>query len=76
MLKKRMVYPSPQRSPDEFVNWALNLVKNEKYDMIMPVRDETSLLLSRCEEDLTKYTNLYLANFETMMLFRDKGETV
>jgi predicted ATP-grasp superfamily ATP-dependent carboligase len=73
---KRVVYPSPRRCPDEFVGKILDLVKNEKYDMLMPVRDETSLLLSRHEDELTKYTNLYLANFETMRMFRDKGETV
>jgi predicted ATP-grasp superfamily ATP-dependent carboligase len=75
-VKKRVIYPSPQRCPDEFVRKILDLVKAERYDMLMPVRDETSLLLSRHEDELTKYTNLYLANFETMRMFRDKGETV
>lgn len=75
-ITKRIIYPSPQSFPEEFVDKMLNLVKNEKYEMIMPVRDETSLLLSKYEEELSKYTKLYLANFETMRMFRDKGETV
>lgn len=75
-VTKRIVYPSPQGRPDEFVDKVLDLIKNEKYEMIMPVRDETSLLLSKHEDLMSKYTRLYLADFETMRMFRDKGETV
>jgi predicted ATP-grasp superfamily ATP-dependent carboligase len=75
-VTKRIIYPSPQKEPLKFISAMLDLVKNKKYDMLMPVRDETSLMLSKYKEELSRYTNLYLANFEVMNTFRDKGETV
>lgn len=75
-VQKRVIYPSPQKEPLKFLNAILEMVRSEKYDMIMPVRDETSLLLSRHKEVLSRYTELYLADYEVMNTFRDKGETV
>ncbi len=75
-VKKRIIYPSPQREPDKFVEAMLDLVRDGSYSMLMPVRDETSLLLSQNKEALLEYTNLYLADFDVMNIFRDKGETV
>lgn len=75
-VKKSFVYPSAQNQPNEFVDFLLNLTKKEKYSMIIPVRDETTLLLSKNKSEFLEYTNLYLADFDVISKFRDKGDTV
>lgn len=75
-VKKKIVYPSAEKKPDEFVDFLLNLTKKEKYSMIIPVRDETTLLLSRNKNEFLEYTNIHLADFDVISKFRDKGETV
>jgi predicted ATP-grasp superfamily ATP-dependent carboligase len=75
-VKKRIVYSSPEKQPDQFINEMLKLVKKEKYDMIIPVRDETTLLLSKYKDVIMEYTNLYLASYEIIKKLMDKGETV
>jgi len=71
-VKKRIVYPSPEKQSDQFINE----IKKEKYNMIIPVRDETTILFSKYKDEILKYTNLYLADYETIKKLMDKGETV
>lgn len=75
-VKKRVIYPSPVSDPSDFIKYLLDLTKNEKYDMIFPVRDDTTLLLSKYKDKFQKYTNLYLADYGILKKFRDKGETI
>ena len=75
-IKKRFVYPSPEKQPDQFINEMLRLVKKERYNMMVPIRDETTLLFSKYKDDLSRYTNIYLADYEIIKKLRDKGETV
>ena len=75
-VKKRIVYSSPEKQSEQFLDELLKLVKKERYNMIIPVRDATTLLLAKYKDEILKYTNLYLADYETIKKFRDKGETV
>lgn len=75
-VKKKFVYPSPALYPSKFVEYLLGLVKNEKYDMIFPVRDDITLILSKYKNEFQKYTNLCLAEYDLIRKFRDKGDTI
>lgn len=75
-IKRRIVYPSPKKAPDEFMKAIFDLIKAENYDMLLPVRDDTSLLFSEHKEELSKYTSLFLADHRVMETFEDKGKTV
>lgn len=75
-VKKRIIYPSPGNHASEFIEFILDLVKNEKYDMIIPVRDETTLNLSKNKDRILKYTHFYLADYDIIKKFRDKGQTI
>ena len=75
-VKKRIVYSSPEKQSEQFLDELLKLVKKERYNMIIPVRDAITLLLAKYKDEILKYTNLYLADYETIKKFRDKGETV
>lgn len=75
-VKKNIIYPSPGNDSEQFINQILALIKSEHYEMIIPVRDETTLLFSKYKNEITKYTELYLAEYDKIRRFRDKGETI
>ncbi|WP_319507388.1 ATP-grasp domain-containing protein [uncultured Methanolobus sp.] len=75
-VKKRIVYPSPKNNESEFISFIIDIAKKEKYDMIIPVRDEITLLLSKHKNEVSKFTHLYLADYNILTKFRDKGQTI
>jgi len=75
-IKKRIVYPSSATQPSQFIEYLLDLTKKEKYEIIIPVRDETTILLAKHKNAFLKLTRLYLADYNTILKFRDKGKTV
>jgi hypothetical protein len=44
---KRLVYPSPRRSPNQFIDFILKEITNTCYDCIFPMEEETVLLLAK-----------------------------
>ncbi len=75
-VKKQFIYPDPKNDKNEFVEWVLNTVKENDYDLVLPVRDDTTLLLAKYQEEISEYTNLYLSDFNTVKKLNDKAETV
>lgn len=75
-VKHRIVYPSPEKYPDIFSSEMYKLIKKEKYDVVMPVRDATTILLSKLKNRLNKYTKIPIPNYETVMNGRNKGQTL
>ncbi len=75
-IGKKIIYPSPEQDPDRFIDKMLNIVKEDQYDIVIPVRDDTTSLLSKHKDEFSKYTKLYLSNHESIKKLRDKGETI
>ena len=75
-VKNRTIYPNPVRNPLSFVQRIYELVKKDKYDVIFPVNDPTTILFSKYKEKLSKYTKVPVANYETIMKGRDKAQTM
>lgn len=75
-VKKAVVYPSPVTRPDQFCDFVLNLTKQERYNLIIPVADDTTLLLSKYKEKFLRYTKLYLADFSAVSKLGNKGEAI
>lgn len=75
-VKKNVVYPSPEKNPELFVSEMYNLVKKEKYDVVMPVRDSTTILFSKMKDRLSDYTKLPIPDYLTVMKGRNKAETL
>lgn len=75
-VKKNLIYSSPEKTPDKFIKDILEIIKNEKYELLICATDETILLLTEHEKEISKYTNLYLPNYAVMQKFIDKGETI
>jgi predicted ATP-grasp superfamily ATP-dependent carboligase len=69
---KRLVYPSPRRSPNEFIDFILKEIKNTRYDCIFPMEEETVLLLAKYHSEISQYTYLLVPDLEKIEFVRDK----
>lgn len=75
-VKKSWIYPSPGTNPDAFMEEIKKITLREKFDMIIPVRDDTTLLMAKYAQDLSHITSLYIAEYDTIRLLQDKAETI
>lgn len=75
-VTKKVIYPSPEKFPEEFMTYLKKLNEDEKYNMIIPVRDETTLLLAKNKNNFPQSTNIYLADYDIILKFRNKGEAI
>ena len=75
-VKKSWIYPSPNSNPDVFIKEIKKITEQEKFDMIIPVRDDTTLLIAKHAKDLSHITNLYIAEYDAIRLLQDKAETI
>jgi len=72
----RVIYPSPDKHPAEFVNHLLNVVKNDNYEVIFPVTDKTVTPIAKYREEFAKYTHVPLPDYEILMKAMDKAKTI
>jgi predicted ATP-grasp superfamily ATP-dependent carboligase len=75
-VKKSWIYPSPSSRPDAFIEEIKRITLREKFDMIIPVRDDTTLIIAKHARDLSQITNLYIADYDAIKLLQDKAETI
>ena len=52
------------------------LIKKERYDVVIPVRDATTILFSKYKHKFSNFTKIPIPNYETVMKGRDKAQTV
>ncbi len=75
-IKKTWIYPSPELHPDWFLKELKRITIAENFDMIIPVRDAATLLVARYADDLSKITNIYVADYNLVETLQDKGKTI
>jgi predicted ATP-grasp superfamily ATP-dependent carboligase len=75
-VKHNYVYPQPEAEPERFVDFLLKLVERENYDLILPVRDKTTEIISQYKDRFLDRTNLLIADYNIIQKFMDKGETI
>lgn len=73
---KRVVYPSPEHDLEYFINYMLNLVKKENYEVIFPITDKTAVPICKYKKEFSEYTIVPLPNYPTLMKARDKAQTL
>ena len=66
--------PSPSDSPDEFIRVLLEYVRNNKIDVLMPVNNEETLLISQHKKKFLPYTKVPFEDYSKMIKLNDKGE--
>jgi len=71
---RRIVYPSPRRYPDPFIEFLLEEIKNNRTCCLFPMEEETLLLVARFRSEISKYTTLLIPDLEKIEFVRDKGK--
>lgn len=74
--KNRIVYPSSYEHPDEFVDYILDVVRSDHYEVVFPVTDSTVMRISKHREEFSKYTLVPVPDYELLMKAMDKSETI
>lgn len=75
-VRSRVVYPSAEKHPELFLERIRHILKNDKYDLVVPIRDETTMLLAEHRDELSQYTRVPTAPYETIMKARNKISTL
>lgn len=71
--KQRFLCPHPKTNPSSFVNALLKILKEQKFEVLFPVEQETLLLISKHEEKFTRYVKVPLTNFDSLVKASDKA---
>jgi len=71
---RRIVYPSPRRNPEEFIEFILKEIRKNHYECLFPMEEETLLLVAKYRSEISKYTYLLIPDLEKVEFVRDKGK--
>lgn len=74
--RHKILYPSPQRNVQEFLDYMLKLVKKEKYDLLIPITDFTTIPLSKHKKKFDPYVTVAVPSYDTMVKTSDKTLTI
>ena len=72
----RLFYPDPDKHPDLFIQKISEVVKEDEFDAIIPVRDSATLLLSKHKKELSRFTRVPIADYDTLIKGQDKAQTL
>jgi predicted ATP-grasp superfamily ATP-dependent carboligase len=70
---RRVVYPSVSRHPEAFLAFLRQELREIDYDLVMPMEEETLLLLAQHREEFAPVARLPLPPHEVIARARDKG---
>ena len=73
---RRLIYPSPQRSPNQFIEFLLKEIKKNHYDCLFPMEEETLLLLAKYHSEISQYTCLLIPDLKKIEFVRDKRNLI
>jgi predicted ATP-grasp superfamily ATP-dependent carboligase len=72
----RVIYPPPHRNKRKFVDSILRFVKNEKFDLLIPVTDFTSIPIIEYKDEIEDYVKVAAPPYETAIKAIDKAQTI
>jgi predicted ATP-grasp superfamily ATP-dependent carboligase len=73
---RRIVYPSPKRFPDRFIEFLLTEIKKHPIDCLFPMEEETLLLIAKYRSEISRYTCLLAPDLNKIEFVRDKGNLI
>lgn len=73
---RRLIYPSPRRHPDQFIDFLLKELKKDRFDSLFPMEEETLLLIAKYQSEISKHTYLLIPDIEKIEFVRDKGKLI
>lgn len=74
--KRGILYPSPETEKTKFVDAMMRLVRDELFDLLIPVRDFTIIPIIEKKEDFEQYVKVAAPRYEVAMKALDKAETI
>ena len=74
--KRFVAYPSPTETPELFIDFLLNYLRQHPHDVIFPLDDVPLFLCVQHKEALSKYVHVPAPNLETTLIALDKAETL
>lgn len=75
-VDEKVIYPDPEKNPEEFYNFIKKYLSENKIDLFIPVRDETTYISSVNKKELSKITNLIVPDKIKFEICRDKSKTI
>lgn len=69
---RNIIYPNPKEDAQKFAAAIIEHVKNEKYDILLPVNAAEMLALARHKTEIEKYTLFPFENYYKLLLLHDK----
>jgi len=70
---RRLIYPSPQRSPNQFIEFFMKEIKKNQYDCLFPMEEETLLLLAQYHSQISEHAYFLIPDLKKIEFVRDKG---
>ena len=70
---RRVVYPSVRRHPEAFLAFLRRELQEIPYDLVIPMEEETLLLLAQHKEEFAPVARLPIPPLKTIARARDKG---
>lgn len=70
---RRVVYPSVRRHPEAFLASLHQELSGRTYDLVIPMEEETLLLLAHHRDKFTPLTRLPIPSYQDIRNVRDKG---
>ncbi len=75
-VRERIAMPSEVHEPDACLAFLLRLVRRRRFEMIVPLGDIVTGLVSQHRDEFARYSKFVVVPYDTFRLGRDKVETM
>ena len=73
---KRILYDRDNDHGEDFLAFGARLICENRYDLVVPLRDQTAIYLSKNKEKLSRYAKIAVNDWEIMKYASDKALTM
>lgn len=73
--RDNFLYANPLFEPEQFVADVLEQIKNNSFDLLIPVTDKTVIPLAKHKQEIQQYTTLATPEFNILEQTSDKNQT-
>lgn len=74
--KHSVVYPSPKKDKDKFLEYLMELVNENEYDVIFPMTDDTVVPIVKHKKEFSKHTIVPFPDYDILINAIDKAKTL
>lgn len=74
--ESKYVYPNPSKETEEFIDYLLDLVKRNDYEMIFPITDNTVLPIVSRKDEFSEHTIVPFPDYSTLIKAMNKENTI